>query len=223
MTAEHLALVLASVAAAGAWAYMFVPPRRGVWPRTWQAAALLTTTAVIALVGVGRFVEVTGPVNLVEVAIGLGLGGAWLVATHIGYRVLAAMFPSFGDQVRDLYRIADGDRVSRMVGPVLAMGVAEEFLFRGVLQGVGGLVLGVAVYTGVQLFERNWTLVLAALLCGTVWGLLFWWRQGLVAPIVAHVLWTGMLTFVWTLGDEPAKVGPAAPETAAANAAPAHR
>src|SRR3546814_18721934 len=79
-----------------------------------------------------------------------------------------------------------------MVGPIAAMGIAEELLFRGVLQGVGGLALALVAYTAVQVFERKWTLAVAALLGGAVWGALFAWRAGLAAPIVAHVLWTPM-------------------------------
>ena len=57
-------------------------------------------------------------------------------------------------------------------------------------------------YTAVQVFERKWALALAALLGGAVWGALFAWRLGLVAPVAAHVLWTGVLTFLWPLGEE---------------------
>lgn len=90
-----------------------------------------------------------------------------------------------------------------MVGPIAAMGIAEELLFRGVLQGVGGIALALVAYTAVQAFERKWALALAALLGGVVWGALFAWRGGPVAPIAAHVQWTSMLTFVWSLGAAP--------------------
>lgn len=197
---DALAVLAASATAAGAWAFMFLPDRRGIWPRTWAAAAALTAVSVAALASLGRLGSTLGPVNATELAVGLTVGGAWLVATHVGYAVLCRIFPAFGDQVRDLYRLGARDTPRRMVGPILAMGVAEELLFRGVLQGSAGLALAVLVYAAVQVAERKWALVLAAVLCGALWGALFDWRGGLVAPIVAHVLWTGTLTFVWTLG-----------------------
>jgi len=200
----ELAVIGASIVVAfAAFAYMFALPRRGIWPRTWVAAAVVGLTAVAGLVVLGRFGEVVGPFTATELAIGLAAGGAWLVATHAGYAVISWLFPAFGDQVRDLYRLGDEDTAARMVGPIAAMGVAEELLFRGVLQGVGGIALALVAYTAVQVFERKWALALAALLGGVVWGALFAWRGGLVAPIAAHVLWTGMLTFVWTLGTAP--------------------
>ena len=56
-----------------------------------------------------------------------------------------------------------------------------------------------AAYTGVQVMARNWALALAALLCGSVWGTLAWASDGIVAPVVAHVVWVVALTFVWPL------------------------
>ena len=197
-------VVLAALAVAtGMWAFMFLPDRRGIWTRTWIAAGVLSATAVAGLLAVGRLGEIAGPIDATELVIGLAAGGAWLVATHVGYRVIAWLFPSFGAQVRDLYRLREGDATTaQMAGPIVAMGIAEELLFRGVLQGVGGFVVALAAYTAVQVFERKWALALAALLGGAVWGALFAWRLGLVAPVAAHVLWTGVLTFLWPLGDE---------------------
>jgi membrane protease YdiL (CAAX protease family) len=200
MTAELVVMVTATVVAFAAFAFMFALPRPGIWPRTWVAAGVVTATAVAGLVALDRFGELVGPFTLTEVAIGLGVGVAWLVATHVGYAAISWLFPAFGAQVSDLYRLGDEDTARRMVGPIVAMGVAEELLFRSVLQGVGGPALALVVYTAVQVFERKWALALAALLGGVVWGALFAWRGGAVAPVAAHVLWTGMLTFVWPLG-----------------------
>ncbi len=189
------------------WAAMFIPPRRGIWPRTWIAAITLSGYSIGALAVLGRLDDVVGPVDLVEVGVGLGVGGAWLIATHVGHWVLARVFPSFVAQIRDLYAVAADDRFALVAPPVVAMGVTEELLFRGLVQGSAGLAVGVAAYTFVQIVERKWTLLLAAVLGGLVWGLLYWWRDGLVAPVVAHVLWTGTLTFFW-----PLRAGGAVPE-----------
>jgi hypothetical protein len=113
------------------------------------------------------------------------------------------------DQITDLYSLREGDRVSTMVGPVVAMAGAEELFFRGFVQGRLGLVGAVAVYTAVQLVAGKWALTLAALLGAVVWGGLLWWTGGLVAPVVAHVLWTGALTFVWPLRGCGRRVGAA--------------
>lgn len=203
MSTELIVIVASIAVAFGAFAYMFALPRPGIWPRTWVAAAAVGATAAVGLTVLGRFREIAGPFTVTELAIGLAAGAAWLVATHIGFTVITWLFPAFGDQVQDLYGLGGEDTSRRMVGPIAAMGIAEELLFRGVLQGVGGIALALVAYTAVQVFERKWALALAALLGGVVWGALFAWRGGLVAPIAAHVLWTGMLTFVWPLGGAP--------------------
>lgn len=197
--AEIAVVIGAVIVATAAWAYLFLLDRDDIWPRTWVAAAVLSAYSLATLAALGRLDTVVGPVTLAEVGIGLGVGGAWLVATHVGHAVLCRLFPAFVAQIRDLYQLGEGDRVRRLVGPVVAMGVAEELLFRGVVQSVAGFAVGVAVYTAVQLVERKWALVLAALLGGLVWGGLFAWRGGIIAPVAAHVLWTTMLTFVWRL------------------------
>jgi membrane protease YdiL (CAAX protease family) len=196
-------LVVATlVLAAGAWAFLFLLPRAGLWRRSWAVAAVLTAWSIGALALDDRLATALGPVSPATIGAGVGVGAAWLVATHVGNTVLCRLFPSFLAQVNDLYRIRDQDDATplwSMAGAVTAMAVAEELVFRGVLQAALGVLGAVVAYTAVQAVERKWALALAALLGGLVWGLLAWWTDGLVAPIVAHVLWTGTLTFLWPL------------------------
>lgn len=202
---ELLAIGLGTLVALGGWWYLFRRPNEGVWNRSWVVAGVLSLYSIGAIVVLGRLGTLVGPIDAVTIGSGLLIGGAWLVATHIGHRVLCRMVPGFIDQVTDLYSLRAGDRVSTIVGPVVAMGLAEELFFRGVVQGSRGLAVAVIIYGAVQIVAGKWALVLAALLGGTVWGLLYWWTGGLVAPALAHVLWTGALTFVWPLrgcGDE---------------------
>ncbi|WP_436792699.1 CPBP family glutamic-type intramembrane protease [Actinospongicola halichondriae] len=193
-------LVAAIVLATGAWIALFRGDRRDIWPRTWVIAGVLIGFSIASLALVGRLNVVVGPVDGATMGVGLLVGAAWLVATHIGHAVLCRLFPSFIEQVRDLYGLGVGDPPARVLGPILAMALAEELLFRGVVQGSAGFVAGVLVYTAVQVAERKWALVLAAFLGGVVWGGLFEVTGGLVAPFLAHALWTVSLTLVWPLG-----------------------
>lgn len=215
MLALTAALVLF---AAGLWAFLFLPPDETLWRRTWIAAGLGIAGGLGAVALDGRLDTFVGPVDAVEVGIGLGVGGAWLVATQIGFRVLCSLFPTVMSEVRELYSKGSNGRLAEMVPPVMLMGVAEEVLFRGALLGTGGLVVATVAYAVVQVVERKWVLVLAALLCGAVWGALAVWRDGLVAPAIAHVLWTTTLLTVWPLPDCRVP-GATADETAAAGAA----
>jgi membrane protease YdiL (CAAX protease family) len=192
-------LVLGLLLAPIVWAFLFHGQNEALAVRTAVAALALGSFAIGALALTHDLDDALGPVTVVEVVVGLGVGLAWLAATHVGHLLLCRFVPGFLDQVTDLYRLQAADRSSVMVLPVLAMGVAEELYFRGFIQGVVGLAGAVVFYGAVQVSARNWALVVAALLGGLVWGLLRWWRGGLLAPIAAHLLWTGSLLFVWPL------------------------
>lgn len=202
-------LVVGLLLALGAWWFLFRLPSDGIWTRTWLAAGALSAYAIGAVAATDRLDAFVGPVSPSAVAAGLVVGAAWLVATHVGHAVLCRLFPGFLAQITDLYSLREGDRVRTMVGPVVAMATAEELFFRGFVQGRLGLVGSVVVYTLVQVVAGKWALTLAALLGGAVWGGLAWWTGGLVAPIVAHVLWTGSLTFLWPLHGCGRRVGAA--------------
>jgi membrane protease YdiL (CAAX protease family) len=207
---ELAAVAGAVVIALAMWVFMFRLDRRDIWPRTWLAASVLCLYVVGTSAALGEGGALVGPVTASEIGIGLAAGAAWLVATHLGAAVLGRLIPPFRRELADLYHLADGDTAARMVGPLAAMAVAEELLFRGLIQGRAGLVVAVAAYALVQLVERKWALVLAAVLCGVVWGALFAWRDGLVAPIVAHATWTLVLTLVWPIpGSAPTQQRPA--------------
>lgn len=198
-TTEIIVLAGAILVGFVAWALLFQRRRDDIWPRTWAIAISLIVLSIGGLAVLGRLDDVVGPVGVPEVASGVAVGAAWLVATHVGHAVLCRLFPTFVEQVRDLYRLGVDARPARVIGPILAMAVAEELLFRGVVQGTAGYLVGVAVYTVVQVVERKWALVLAAFLGGAIWGGLFAWTGGLVAPVVAHATWTLSLTLVWPL------------------------
>ena len=202
---EALVVVVAAALAFGAWLVLFSDRRDDIWPKTWAIAGVLIAYSVGALAVLGELGDAVGPVGPIELAAGAAVGVGWLAATHIGHAVLCRLFPSFVDQVEDLYRLGVDDPPSRVLGPILAMAAAEELLFRGVIQSQWGLVAGVAVYTAVQLVERKWALTLAGFLGGLVWGALYAVTGSLVAPILAHAIWTASLTLVWPLrgcGDE---------------------
>jgi membrane protease YdiL (CAAX protease family) len=82
------------------------------------------------------------------------------------------------------------------------MAAGEELFFRGIVQAEVGLVAAVAIYAGAQLVTGVWALAVAAIYGGLMWGSLMSWRHGLLAALVAHVIWTVALTLVWPLPRE---------------------
>lgn len=148
MTAGELAAVTGGLLVAGAmWVFMFRLDRSDIWPRTWVAAGVVSSYAIGAAVALGHARQLVGSLSLRELLVGVAVGGAWLVATHLGATVLGWIVPGFLDEIAELYRLADGDTAARIAGPLVAMAVAEELLFRGLIQGRAGLVVAVIACT----------------------------------------------------------------------------
>ena len=189
---------LGLVLAVGSWAVLLLPSARGLWVRALVVAAVLVTFSTIVFVNEDGGIERILGFSLSEVLVGLIAGLAWVAATQAGFRVVASLWPGLVSEMRRIYAFGDDSR-SGLVWAIVVMAVAEEFLFRGVLQPRIGLAGAALAYGAVQLVLRNRALVLGALLSGIVWGLLLWWRDALLSPIVAHAVWTAVLTFLWPL------------------------
>ncbi len=181
------------------WAYVVVLPRAGIWRRTQVTAVLLIVVTAGLLWRAGELGDAVGKPDPTSVLVGLGVGVIWVVVTQIGHAVLCRLIPSFVDRVRDLYSITTDDRRRDVLVALVSMALAEEFVFRLVAQREFGIVVAVVAYTLVQAVERNWALMLAGAAFGVVWGLVYAWRDGLAAPLIAHVVWTGTLTPLWPL------------------------
>ena len=144
----------------------------------------------------------------VAVGVAVGMAGVWLSRIierrFVGVRQLAA---DFSDLLRGLTR-------GQAWALALASGIGEEALFRGMLQPLVGLIPTAILFGIIHIGPARrylwWTA--SALLYGVVLGLLFEWGQGLIAPIVAHVVLNGVN--LYQLGTRPAIPRPWAQEEA---------
>ena len=86
---------------------------------------------------------------------------------------------------------------------VLVIGPGEEIFWRGTVQKtiedkygkLIGLMAGAGLYSIVHVWALNLTLLLAALVCGVVWGYMYYRKRSLAPVIVSHSLWS-LLIFV---------------------------
>ena len=86
-------------------------------------------------------------------------------------------------------------------------GPGEEIFWRGFLQknlmnqygNSRGFILGTLIYAGVHVFSLNFMLVMAALVAGAFWGLLYLWKKNLGLVIVSHSLWSAFIFAVFPL------------------------
>jgi membrane protease YdiL (CAAX protease family) len=145
---------------------------------------------------------------LSQIVLGIALAIVLWGVFWVGDKLSQWMFPSFARaQVNDIYSIKDGFN-SRVVGLLLLflIGPAEEIFWRGYVQEklqrsfsktwIGALV-GIALYTAIHIPSCNFMLIVAAGVCGVVWGGLYWWKpQWFPALLLSHALWDAAV-FVW--------------------------
>lgn len=149
---------------------------------------------------------------LTEVLLGIAIAAALWGIFWIGDKVSQWMFPSFARmQVNDIYGIKEG------INPVLlsclllfVIGPAEELFWRGYVQQTMtthflqakrptwiAALIAVAIYALVHIFSFNFMLIMAALVCGVVWGGLYWLcPKHFSAILISHALWDAAV-FIW--------------------------
>jgi membrane protease YdiL (CAAX protease family) len=138
---------------------------------------------------------------------GLVAGMAMTVASKLLYGALASRVPLIASDVARLYgqleaggAISSGTRAMALVPVILG----EELVWRGVVQGalarrVGGwwaILLGTVLYGLAHAPLGSPVLVATALACGLAWGGLRHVTGGLVAPLVAHLVWDELVLLV---------------------------
>lgn len=108
------------------------------------------------------------------------------------------LFPFAESQIGGIYNMKSGENYW-VVGLLLlfVIGPAEEIFWRGYVQQrlskrfsiVGSMVLATAVYTLVHIASFNFMLIMAAMVCGVFWSLMYSWKKNLLPLIISHALW----------------------------------
>lgn len=190
-----MTLIAGLVVAAAAWGFLFGPWRRGFWERAAVAGAAIGLYALVAqrdLLG-----DLLRPAPT-DVAIGVVAAAVLYAIFWAGDRVLGVLVPGMAAEVHSLYaaRASSGSRRLPVPAVLVLVGTCEELFWRGYVQDRTGLVAALVGYAAVHLWERKAVLVLAAVVGGAFWAVLFAWRDTLVAPIVSHALWD-LAVVVW--------------------------
>ncbi|MBE3577824.1 MAG: CPBP family intramembrane metalloprotease [Limnochordales bacterium] len=190
----YLGLLLA----AGFWLLIFGLKTVNFWAGMATAALVLTAYAVVVGGRPWRRSEWNGRALAVGVASAVALylifvAGNWLARL---------IFPFAPGQIGDVYGIrSEADPL--LIGLILffVTSPAEEIFWRGFLQrrfmerrgDWQGWLIGSLCYAAVHLFSGNLMLVLAALVAGLFWGLLFRWQKSIVPGVISHSVWTVLI------------------------------
>jgi membrane protease YdiL (CAAX protease family) len=124
----------------------------------------------------------------------------------LGNLLAPYIIPGAGGQVGGIYDLGTGtDRILLFLLLCFVTGPGEEIFWRGFLQenlmqrfgDLRGCVMGTLIYGAVHLFSMNLMLILAALVAGAFWGLLYLWKRDLGLVIVSHSLWSAFIFAVF--------------------------
>jgi len=179
----------------------------------------------VTLVAVGVFVRAV-PVGLLwasprRVAAGLVSGGVMVLLTHLAFALLVAGVPGIRYATLELFDLLNviGFSPTERTALIVLVASCEELIFRGPLldlaprpaerswrrptrQELVRVASFAAAYALTTVPLASPLLVLCALLCGSLWGLMTVVSSSLTVPLLAHVIWDLGVLVVWPLSAQ---------------------
>lgn len=140
---------------------------------------------------------------LVHTVAGIAIAFALWGIFWIGDQMSQFLFSFARGQVDSVYAMKDGSNPVLIACLLLFLiGPAEEFFWRGYVQknlseqfgSNVALVATTAIYTLVHIWSFNFMLVMAALVAGSVWGLIYRLKPSLLpATVISHAVWDALV------------------------------
>lgn len=135
---------------------------------------------------------------VVQLGLGLGVGVVMTAGTYASFAVVERIWPPLAGHVGGLYHDAHKENLAFAMVATVAAAVAEEVLWRGPLLGIlrrrvglrGAAAISLVTYVLACSGSRSVIVVLAAVVCGAIWLAVRLWTRSIVAPLVAHLIWT---------------------------------
>jgi len=134
--------------------------------------------------------------------LGLLSAGVLYVIFYLGHHLAPYLLPGSKTQVGGIYSLGEGtSRVLIFLLLFFITGPGEEIFWRGFLQeqlmkkcgDFPGFLFATLIYAGVHVFSLNLMLILAAVVAGTFWGLLYLWKRDLLVQITSHSFWSAVI------------------------------
>ena len=191
-------LILSIAAAALLWFLMFSPwtaPHLNFWTAMGFSGTILI---IISALAAGRSFRDQFALRLTDIAIGLFSAVVLWFVFFAGDHISSILFDFAKPQVGSIYMMKGGtDPVLLSLLLAFLIGPAEEIFWRGYIQRSfiarygewPALVITTAVYALVHIWSFNFMLVMAAMVCGAFWGLMYRYNKNLVTVIISHSVW----------------------------------
>ena len=197
--------------AAGLWFYMFSPWTAGVtnfW-YTMTASALILIFMAWALGRDRQSSNFKFQISIHQLLLGIALAAALWGVFWVGDKLSSLMFGFAREQVDSIYGMNTGTYPWLIALLLLfIIGPAEELFWRGFIQHKlslhwgenWGFAVTTAIYTLIHMWLFNFMLIMAALVCGIVWGGLYRLQpKWLPALVVSHAVWDACVFVVFPI------------------------
>lgn len=201
-------LILSVFVAALFWFYMFSPWTQGR-PNFWLvmslAALVLSSLSLVFSPDRKALLRVEKP--LLQIAAGVAIAFALWGVFWVGDKLSSMLFDFARSEVNAVYAMKTSlPQWGIALLLIFLIGPAEELFWRGYVQRTLSAVLPgkraadialvatVLVYSLVHIWSFNFMLVMAAMVAGAVWGLIYRTKPELLpALIVSHALWDALV------------------------------
>lgn len=198
-------VVLTIILATVLWTVMFSPwtaPHVNFWWMMTASACSLTLLSSLFAPGWWKRISITPSNIFYGILIAVALWGVfWL-----GDKLSQLLFDFARPQVDTIYGMKDGESPWLLTVLLLFLiGPAEEIFWRGYVQQAlsqrwnpnVGFVVTTLVYALVHAGSFNFMLVMAAMVAGAAWGLLYrFFPERFTAIIISHAIWDAAV-FIW--------------------------
>lgn len=198
-------VVLTIILATVLWTVMFSPwtaPHVNFWWMMTASACSLTLLSSLFAPGWWKRISITPSNIFYGILIAVALWGVfWL-----GDKFSQLLFDFARPQVDTIYGMKDGESPWLLTVLLLFLiGPAEEIFWRGYVQQTlslrwnpnMGFVVTTLVYALVHAGSFNFMLVMAAMVAGAAWGLLYrFFPERFTAIVISHALWD-VAVFIW--------------------------
>ena len=190
-------LVILVLLAAVLWFLMF-----SIWTKHlfnfWIGIAISATILMVVAIILRK--EILKQFQWTWKAIGFGLLAAvalWVIF-YVGEYLSGLLLGFAREQVDGIYSLKEGqNKLLVALGLLFIMGPAEEIFWRGFVQHSliekygewKAFIFATIVYSLVHIWSFNFMLVMAALVCGIFWGLMYRYNKNLVPLVISHAVW----------------------------------
>lgn len=164
----------------------------------WIAMGFAAAVLILMSAFLGHDFRKQFSLSLKDIAIGILSAAALYGVFFLGDYFSSLLFDFARGQVNSIYLMKEGqNRLALGLLLFFLIGPAEEIFWRGFIQQSleadygkwKALLAATLVYALVHVWSFNFMLVMAALVCGLFWGLLYIYSRSVTALAISHALW----------------------------------